>query len=106
MNNMFQTNDEMAEIAESIMSGRPLKEDVIQNMTDFLNNYEAMKDVLGALQTYLKGYASKNASSKLMGNGNFTKAFNASKKVDMQLDKVNQDAKVFISLMRDVIQDS
>jgi hypothetical protein len=104
-NNAYQTNEELADIAESIITGRPLQEDMVNELTTFINNYKSMKDILVNLQDYLKDYAQRGQEkSGLMGNGLFTKAFNASRKVDLQLNRMNDEAKEFVTLMKQIIK--
>jgi hypothetical protein len=105
MDNRYNTNEELTDIAVSIITGKPLQEDLIDSLSVFLDNYKKMKDVLGDLQAYLKDYAKdKQGHSHLMGNGLFTKAFNSSRKVDAQLARMNDDAKEFVGLMKKIIQ--
>jgi hypothetical protein len=104
-NNRFQTNEELADIAASIITGQPLKEDLYNELSIFISNYQSMKDILGNLQHYLKNYAQQQQSKdKLMGSGLFIKAFNSSRKVDMQLQKMNDEAKSFIELMKQIVK--
>ena len=104
-NNRYQTNDELADIAESIITGKPLQEDLYKELSEFIANFTSMKDILGNLQGYLKDYAQQNQQgSHLMGNGLFTRAFNASRKVDAQLNKMNDEAKEFIGLMKQIVK--
>lgn len=96
---------ESAMAAEAIMKEEAIKENVISNLQEFMANYNSMKDILSDLQGYLITQSKiDREKSRLMGDGSFLKALNASRKVDVQLSKMNKEAKEFIGLMRDALK--
>ena len=105
-NNNNMTMGEMADIAESIISGRPLTENLLSDLAEFINNYKNMQGILVALQSELKDMARDRGRSKsrLMGDGTIIKAINSSKKVDIQMQKMNKDARDFIKYFREVME--
>lgn len=82
-----------------------MEEGLMDNLINFVKNYNDMREMLGDLQKFLMGKAKEaRKNSQLMGDGAYLKAYNASQKVDIQLDKMNKEAKIFIDLMKDVLQ--
>lgn len=102
MNNEQMTLAEMAEISEAIYNEDVLSEDILSSLKEFLVNYKSMKDILEELQLFLKDKA-MNRKSNFMGDGTFLKAYNASKKVDAEMHRMNKEAKNFIILMKDAL---
>lgn len=105
MNNDHMTMDELADIAESIINEEPLKEDIFDSLKSFAGNYRDMRETLVELQKYLLTKAKEhNKKSRLMGDGSYLKALNASKKVNIQLEKMNKEARMFVKFMKEAVK--
>lgn len=98
-----KTMYELMDVTEEILSGRPLTENLLNDLAQFIDNYKSMQDILSELQGELKDMAKRNGAEnghREMGDGTLIKALNSSKKVSNQMVKMNRDAQQFIRYFR------